>query len=202
VTEMRSGFVRFHEALEPLMDDLSKVRPHEDNANNGDIEAIAASILHNGYVQPIVAEKATGRIVSGNHRYHALLELGAEQAPIIWVEMDDISGKRYMLADNETARKAKMDHSQLLDLLNEQIEYAGGDVGILAATGFSEHQVTVLTEIVKMENEPTADFAQWPTISMQVPPGVKKAFMAMTKECDEDRDRMELLLRLAGWDGK
>lgn len=198
---MMSGFVRFHEALEPLMDDLNKVTPHPENANNGDVEAIAASILHNGYVDPIVAEKATGRIVAGNHRYHALLSLGADQAPIIWVEMDDLAGKRYMLADNETARMAKTDHAQLLMLLNEQVECAGGDMNILIGTGYTENYMNVLTELVKMENEPTSDFAQWPTITMQVPPHVKKAFMAMTKECDEDRDRMELLLRLAGWDG-
>lgn len=199
---MISGHVRFHDALEPLMDDITKITPHPDNANNGDVDAISESILRNGYVMPIVAEKDTGRIVAGNHRYFALLGLGATQAPIIWVDMDDTGGKKYMLADNRTGQLAVTDNAQLLTLLDGIVEAEGGDMAALIGTGYSENYVDMLRELNKMENEPTPDMAQWPTLTFQVHPRIKAAFMKMTQECDVDRDRLELIMRLAGWDGK
>jgi hypothetical protein len=42
----------------------------------------------------------------------------------------------------------------------------------------------------------------WPTVCFQIPPHVKRAFYDMTEVAGGDRERFELMLRLAGWDGR
>lgn len=198
---MRSGFVTFHKSLEPLMTPLAEIHPHPDNPNNGDVELIAESILTNGYIAPIIAHSETGDIIAGNHRYHALLSLGADIAPVIWVNMEDAGAKRYLLADNKTAQAATLDNALVLDLLTEFIDREGGDMAALVGTGYNELEVKMLTELNKLENTPTGDFADWPILTFKVPPKVKKAFLAITASAGDDRDKFELLLRMAGWDG-
>lgn len=183
------------------MTPLAEIHPHPDNPNNGDVELIAESILTNGYIAPIIAHRETGDIIAGNHRYHALLSLGADIAPVIWVDMEDAGAKRYMLADNKTAQAATLDNSLVLDLLTEFIDREGGDMAALVGTGYNELEVKMLTELNKLENTPTGDFADWPVITFKVPPKVKKAFYAITAAAGDDRDKFELLLRMAGWDG-
>jgi hypothetical protein len=198
---MRSGFVQFHEALEPLMTPIEQVHPHPENPNNGDVELIVESILTNGYIAPIVAQKETGDIIAGNHRYHALLSLGADIAPVIWVNMEDGPAKRYMLADNKTGQAATLDNSLVLNILTEFIDHEGGDMNALVGSGYNELDLKMLTELNKLENTPTGDYADWPTLTFVVPPKVKKAFYAITSQAGDDRDKFELLLRMAGWEG-
>lgn len=198
---MRSGFVNFHPALDALMTPLEQVGPHPENPNNGDVELIAESIITNGYIAPIIAQKETGYIIAGNHRYHALLSLGADVAPVIWVNMEDADAKRYMLADNKTGQAATLDNTLVLNLLTEFIDREGGDMAALVGTGYNELDVHMLTELNKLENTPTGDYAEWPILTFRVPPKVKSAFYTITQEAKDDRDRFELVLRMAGWNG-
>lgn len=192
---MRNGFVQFHQALEPLMADIDTVQPHPVNPRNGDVDAIIESIQINGFIAPIIAQKSTGYIIAGNHRYFALKELGATEAPIVWVDIDDVAAKRYLLADNRTSDLGQYDNGILVSLLNEL-----KDVDSLLGTGYKPYDLEVLEHLSKMDNE-TLDFAQWPTLTFTVPPQVKQAFLTMTQGAGDDREKFELLLRLAGWKG-
>ena len=192
---MRSGFVQFHPALQPLMVDMNEVSAHPDNPRNGDVDAIVESISVNGYVAPIIAQKSTGHIIAGNHRYYALMQLGSEQIPVIWLDVDDLAAKRYLLADNRTSDMGQYDNGVLAALLQElQSEDS------LLGTGYKDYDLEVLQHLNNMDNE-TLDFAQWPTLTFQVPPKVKQAFLTMTAGAGDDREKFELLLRLAGWSG-
>lgn len=106
-----------HASLDHLIGPLTDVQPHPDNPRNGDIEAIIESIRLNGLYAGLVAQRSTGRIVVGNHRYAALLELGADRAPITWVDVDDTLALRILLADNKVGDRAINDEAQLLDLI-------------------------------------------------------------------------------------
>jgi len=129
--------VRIHEALVPLLVDINHVHQHPDNPNNGDIDSVVESIQVNGYVNPIIAQRTTGYIEAGNTRYAAMLALGQTQIPVIWVDHDDTGAKRYMLADNQTARLAMMDNSMLHKLLTELQDT---DMG-LTGSGFVEDDI-------------------------------------------------------------
>lgn len=198
MTQIISGHVRFHESLEPLLDDITKLRPHEENSNNGDIDAICRSIEQFGYIMPIAVEKETGRIIAGNHRYHALLSMGAKVAPVIWVEMSQLEGKGYMLADNRTGQLAVQDNSQLLALLHEIAE---ADPVMMEATAYNQMDITLL-EALEQSRLENADFSSWPTLSLRIPPHLKNAFYEMTEHATADHERLEALLRMAGWKGE
>lgn len=193
---MRSGFVQFHDSLEGLMDDIDNVQPHPYNPRNGDVEAIVESISVNGFIAPIVAQRSTGYIIAGNHRYFALKEMGSEQIPVIWVDVDDIAAKRYLLADNRTSDLGQYDNGVLAQILQELNE----DDSLLG-TGYKEWDLEVLQHLNEINQDESLDFAQWPTLTFQVPPTTKTAFLQLTNGAGDDRERFELLLRLAGWGG-
>lgn len=141
--------IRFHEGLADLMVPAGVLTPHPENANNGDIEEIVASIIKSGCYRPIYAAKDSGRIVAGHHLYHALLEMGAQMVPVVWIDGDIEAERVIMVGDNRIAALAKMDETQLLTLLN-QIE---ADNGSLVGTGFTEREKDRLTLKLLQEQE-------------------------------------------------
>lgn len=193
---MRSGFVNFHDSLDPLLEPIGVVQAHPSNPRNGDIDAIAKSIKVNGFVAPIIVQRSTGHIIAGNHRYYALLQLNSEIVPVVWVDMDDLSAKNYMLDDNRTSDLGNYDNANLVAVLEELAE-----AGRLEDSAYTPYDLEVLKHLVDMPMDDTSDFGSWPTLTFTVPPHVKKAFLGMTSETPDDREKFELLMRLAGWDG-
>lgn len=137
--------VRFSPGVEPLLEDIEHVRPADRNPNNGDVEAIAESIIINGFQVPVIARRDTREIVAGNHRYYALLALGARQVPVIWTDMDDAAAMRFLIADNRMSRIGQDDPALLLEMLREVQESSA--IG-LAGTGFDAADLEHLTDII------------------------------------------------------
>jgi hypothetical protein len=195
---MRSGMVQFHPALENLLVQMEEVTSHPANPRNGDVEAIAESNQINGFVAPVIAQKSTGHIIAGNHRYYALMSLGSEVIPVIWVDIDDTAAKRYLLADNRTSDLGTYDHHVLVELLEELQD---NDKSLLG-TGYREYDLEALKALAQIDNEGLGDIMSWPTLTFTVPPHVKNAFKRLTAHAGDDREAFEMMLRLAGWDGK
>lgn len=187
----------FHDSLDPLLVDINDVKAHPNNPRNGDIDAVAKSIVVNGYIAPVVVQRSTGHIIAGNHRYYALMSLGSELIPVVWVDLDDLSAKNYMLDDNRTSDLGNYDNANLVAVL-EELEEAGR----LEQSAYTPYDLEVLKHLIDMPLDDTTDFAQWPTLTFQVPPHIKQAYMKMTAEGGDDRERFELLLRLAGYRGE
>jgi ParB-like chromosome segregation protein Spo0J len=189
--------VQFHSALEPLMVDIDSIRPEPDNYNNGDVELVMESIITNGMYRPVYTRKATGTIIAGNHTWLACKELGATQIPEVQLDVDEFTAIRILIADNEIARKSKPDNGQLYSLLATLQEQDS-----IVGTGLTETDVLTLKALNEIPLDAGDDFAQWPVITVRVPPHVRSAYMRMTEAAVGDRERFELVLRLAGWDGK
>lgn len=117
-----SGDVRFHPALEPLLDDIEKLRPHPDNPSSGDEDEIVTSIEINGMYRPVMAQSSTGYILAGNTTYAACLALGSLRIPVVWLDVDDEAALRILLGDNELARLALVDRALLTPLVNRLLE--------------------------------------------------------------------------------
>jgi len=126
--------IRYHQALSDLMVPHHEVKPDPLNPNNGDVEALIESITASGCYRPIYASRETKRIVGGHHLYAALLEMGATDIPVLWLDGDDAAARRILAADNQIARLAKMDDAQLLALLNTIRE---SDLGLFG-TGYTQ----------------------------------------------------------------
>ena len=127
--------VRFAEGVRPLLVPIENVHQHQQNPNNGDLDALIESIQVNGFVTAVTADAKTGNIIAGNHRYQALHALGATEIPVIWVDhMDESGAVRYMVADNRTGKLAILDDTALAALLTD---LSDSDMG-LAGTGYDD----------------------------------------------------------------
>ena len=195
MSEIRSGMVRFHADLAPLMRPIDSVEPHPENYNNGDVETLAESIEVNGMYRPIYVQASTGFIIAGNHTWMACKSLAAEKIPAVILDVDDVTAKKIMVADNRIASLAMPDHGQLASILESLSE-----VSDLTGTGYGEHDLEVIRHLAEIPVE-YDEFANWPTLTFQVHPRVKAAFYELTREGDNDPDKFQLLLRLAGWEG-
>lgn len=194
MTEMlRSGMVQYHPALENFLVDIDGVQCHPENYNNGDVDAITASIETNGMYNVIKVQTSTGYIVAGNHTWMACKALGAEKVPAVMLDITDEQARRMLIGDNWIAGLAVPDNGQMLALI-ERINAESG----LYGTGVQEHDLETLRALTQMTNEHD-EFGQWPTICVTVPPATKKAYYEMTEAAVGDRERLELIMRLAGW---
>jgi hypothetical protein len=125
--------------------DIDAVQQHPDNANNGDVEAIAESIHINGLFDVLKVQRSTGYILAGNHTYLAQLEQGRARVPVIYLDVDDLQAKRILVAANQTARRSMDDEGQLWALLDEIRVSPEGLMG----TGFTPRDVDRLDTLMR-----------------------------------------------------
>lgn len=119
---------------------VDEVRMHPDNAKRSDVVTIAGSISRNGFYGALVAQRSTGYILVGNHRWLAAKEQGLDELPVLFVDVDADEARRIMVADNRTSELGDFDEAKLLALLQ-------GFDGDLAGTGYTVDDVAkLLTE--------------------------------------------------------
>lgn len=194
---LRSGRVRFHNGLAPLMCPIDSITPAPYNYNNGDVDAVCESIETSGMYRPVYVQQSTGNIIAGNHTWSACKELGADVVPVVYLDVDDSKARRIMVADNQIASLAQPDNGLLVALLDEIDDEYG-----LLGTGLTQMEVERLRLLNDIPLDTEEDsFGSWPTFTVKVPPHVMREFMWRTRGADDDRQRFEMLLRLAGWDG-
>ena len=99
--------------------DVAALKPHPRNPREGDVGAIAESIKENGWYGTIIAQQGTNYILAGNHRWQAAQALGMTKVPVTWVDVNDDTALRILLADNRTSDLARHDENALADLLKE-----------------------------------------------------------------------------------
>lgn len=175
---MRSGHVRFHEALDTIMCPIAELTPHPLNPNNGDVDEIVTSILENGYYPAPIIATTSGQIVVGNHRYAALMELGSEVAPVLRVDTDDIESLRIMLIDNRSSDLRRYDIGQQVAVL-EILERADA----LKGSGYNQDYLDKLREGDRKSQEAMDSSAMNEPVYSE---GKSLLFLEVT---DEDRAR-------------
>lgn len=114
---------------------------HPENPRRGDIDSIVMSIERNGWFGTVVAQRSTSRVLAGNHRLMAAQRLGLAEVPVFWVDVDDDTALRILIADNRTSDLATYDDAALVDLLtrldtDENLDgtgYSANDLADLAA---------------------------------------------------------------------
>lgn len=139
--------VYFHESSRPLLVPISEVMPYENNANNGDVDIVRDSIQTNGFYGAIIAQKGFGTIIAGHTRYEALLSLGAEWIPVIWVETSNVSAARMRIVDNRSTRMGRDDPALLLEELQSIME-ADQEL-VLAGTGYLEEDMDAIRALLE-----------------------------------------------------
>lgn len=189
--------IRWAAGLEGLMVPIESVHQHENNPNNGDVEALIESIQINGFNTVITVDRETNQIVAGNHRWQALHALGATHVPVVYVDrVDSKSDIRYLLADNEIGRLARMDPMGRFQLLKEL--HDDSNLG-LAGVGVSEAEyLKAMSEVLQMDNALPEGFGG---AMDKGPAGIFQVVLDFDNPEDRDEAYEELARRYDGFPG-
>jgi hypothetical protein len=104
---------------------VNSLKPHPKNPNQGDLGAIYESIETLGFFGSVVAQKSTGTILVGHHRWAAAKEAGATEIPVTYVDVDDATALKILLVDNRTARLGTDDQGKLAEILADLANTVG-----------------------------------------------------------------------------
>ena len=120
--------------------EVGRLREHPQNPRRGDEDAIRESVEKNGWYGVVTAQRSTGFILAGNHRYRVAVQEGAEVVPTVWKDIDDQTAIRILLADNATADLGTYDEETLQALLSglESLEGTGWGRTLEAAAEAAE----------------------------------------------------------------
>jgi ParB-like chromosome segregation protein Spo0J len=123
------------------------------------VDAIRTSIRRNGFYGTLVAQRSTGHIVVGNHRFMAAVAEGMETVPVHWLDCDDATARRILVADNRSSDLASYDERELAQLLESLASadelagalYSADDVAeLLATSGIAgDRNVAFLDDLVE-----------------------------------------------------
>lgn len=119
---------------------LNAITPHPQNARRGDIDKIAESLDRHGQYKPIVVNKRDNCILAGNHTYKAVKKLKWSKIAVVWVDVDETTAKKIMIADNRTSDLSSYNEDALFGMLSELPDLAG--------TGFTDDDLANLSELL------------------------------------------------------
>lgn len=140
-----SGFTvdqEFNEAI-PLAD----ITEHPDNPRRGDDVAVAESVRANGFYGAVLVHKETGHVLAGNTRLRVAQEAGETSIPGFWIDCDEKTAKRILLADNRVSDLAYYDDQLLLDML----QMVDDENGNLVGTGYDSSSMELLMQAASAE---------------------------------------------------
>ena len=100
---------------------IDSIIPWERNPRINDhaVKHIAKSIEQFGFLNPIIVQKSSNKIVAGHTRHKGAKLLGLTEVPVIFADLDDTKAQAYAIADNKLGELASWDDSVLVELLEE-----------------------------------------------------------------------------------
>jgi ParB family chromosome partitioning protein len=134
---------------------IDRVRPNAYNPNRLTRKMFASlvdDIRRNGFIGAIVVREKDGgyEIVDGEHRYKALLELGAAQIPVIVVDNDDVEARVNTIGwDRKRGDFAPRPLAELVHDLNKHFSLK--DLGALVC--FEERELKDALDILKLPRD-------------------------------------------------
>lgn len=150
---------------------IDELAPASRNPKRHDLVALRASVARFGYVEPVVVDDRTGRLVAGHGRLEDLQALrgggnqpppgievdesGAWLVPVVrgWASRTDAEADAYLVASNRTTELGGWDSASLGELLGELS--ANED---LVGTGYDNDSLAALLEsLAPPEVEPEAE---------------------------------------------
>ncbi len=122
---------------------ITSVRTYDNNPRIGNIDLIAESLSASGQFKPIVVNERSGMILAGNHTYLAARKLGWTDIYASFVDVDDETAKRIVLADNKTSDAGEYDDSVLAELL--------ASLPTIEGTGYTDVEVEELLKDIDVD---------------------------------------------------
>lgn len=132
---------------------LDRLKLHPDNPNQGDLGALMESMAVNGFGGALWVQRSTSYVLDGNHRLIAAREFGLTVADVLWMDVDDETATRLLIASDRIARLGLHDQAILFDQLSG---LAQTDVG-LAGTGYDGDDLDRLLRDLAMDGDLPSD---------------------------------------------
>lgn len=117
------------------------------NPKSHDLGAIIASLERNGMADAIKVQLSTRRIIGGHGTLKALRHLKRTVVPVLWIDCDDRTARRLLLAYNRAGELGGFEVGALADFLTEQAE--SGD---LNGTGYDGDDVDAIRSSIVTPN--------------------------------------------------
>lgn len=124
--------------------EISRLNPAEYNPRkdlqpgDAEYEKLKRSMAQFGYVEPVIWNKATGRVVGGHQRLKILVDMGLKEVDCVVVEMDEEKEKALNIALNKI--NGEWDTDKLAMLISD---LQGLDLDV-SLTGFEETEIADL----------------------------------------------------------
>jgi ParB family chromosome partitioning protein len=160
--------------LETKMVPLKDLSPFPGNPRKGNVPVIEESLRAHGQYKALVVNKPTMQILVGNHTWLGLNGIGAEDALVHFVDVDEDEARRIVLVDNRSQDLADYDDSALARMLLELPDLEG--------TGFDDESLEKM--LARLDAELDA-----------APATISEMFEVLVS-CDSEADQVALLERL------
>lgn len=128
---------------------LDSIKLYHQNPRVGNVDAIAESLAINGQYRPIVVQRSSNEILTGNHTWKAAKQLGWPTIQVVYVDVDDKAAKRIVLADNRTSDLSSYDADVLAEVLKGLPDAQG--------TGYTDEAVADLLKGIKAGQDDLVD---------------------------------------------
>jgi hypothetical protein len=199
---------------------LPTVMRADVNPKGHDADAIAASIDRFGYVEPLILDERTGKLVAGHGRLDDLarradagetppegIEVDDDETWLLpvfrgWASKTDDEAHALGVALNRLVERGGWQDHDLLSLLADLAQSEGGLVGL----GFDETDVQDLTALLgppptlddlrERHGEPDGT-EMWPVIRAKVPHDVRVRYLTLVAGIDGETDQFVHVVELA-----
>jgi ParB family chromosome partitioning protein len=132
--------------------DLLDPNPNQPRQVMGDLSELMASVAEKGIIEPLIVRQRAGRyqIIAGERRYHAAVQVGLREVPVVVREVDDAEVMELALVENLQRKDlTAFEEAEALNQLAQKCGYTHEDMA--RKLGKSR---TAVTESLSLNNMP------------------------------------------------
>ena len=133
--------------------ELLDPNPNQPRQVMGDLSELMASVAEKGIIEPLIVRQRGMRyqIIAGERRYHAAVQVGLREVPVVIREVDDAEVMELALVENLQRKDlTAFEESEALHQLAQRCGYTHEDMA--RKLGKSR---TAITESLSLQNMPT-----------------------------------------------
>jgi ParB family chromosome partitioning protein len=132
--------------------DLLDPNPGQPRQVMGDLSELMASVAEKGVIEPLIVRQRNGRyqIIAGERRYHAAVQVGLRELPVVVREADDVEVMELALVENLQRKDlTAFEEAEALQQLAQKCRYTHEDMA--RKLGKSR---TAITEALSLNHMP------------------------------------------------
>ena len=134
--------------------DLLDPNPNQPRQAMGDLSELIASVSEKGIIEPLVVRQRGGRfqIIAGERRYHAAVQAGLREVPVVGRDADAVEVMELALVENLQRKDlTAFEEAEALQQLCEHCQYTHEDLA--QKLGKSRTSITEALSLVAMPEE-------------------------------------------------